>query len=75
MDTVATFKVVEEELTNPSEYEQVSIMVGGLKGGHSGIDIHTGRGNAIKLLGRTLKYVLDDVTPENVKVYYIEAGM
>ncbi|KAG2378092.1 hypothetical protein C9374_008714 [Naegleria lovaniensis] len=74
MDTVATFDIVEEELTNPSEYEQVSIMVGGLKGGHSGIDIHTGRGNAIKLLGRTLKYVLDDVTPDNVKVYYIEAG-
>jgi len=73
MDTTASFDITEQEVV-PSEYEQVSIMVSGLKGGHSGIDIHTGRGNAIKLLARTLKFVLDDVTTDNLKVYYIEAG-
>ncbi|KAE9530254.1 aminoacyl-histidine dipeptidase [Testudinibacter aquarius] len=30
------------------------LVLKGLKGGHSGADIHTGRGNAIKLLGRVL---------------------
>jgi dipeptidase D len=32
----------------------VKVKVQGLKGGHSGLDIHEGRGNAIKLLGRFL---------------------
>lgn len=31
----------------------------GLKGGHSGVDIHRGRGNANKLLFRMLKYASD----------------
>ena len=30
------------------------VTVSGLKGGHSGLEIHTGRGNAIKILGRAL---------------------
>ena len=32
----------------------MTVTVGGLLGGHSGIDIHLGRGNAIQLLGRVL---------------------
>jgi dipeptidase D len=32
----------------------VKIRIGGLQGGHSGIDIHQGRGNAIRLLARFL---------------------
>jgi dipeptidase D len=35
-------------------YKAFEIQVGGLKGGHSGLDIHSGRGNAIKLLTRLL---------------------
>lgn len=31
-----------------------SISIAGLKGGHSGVEIHKGRGNAIRLLGRIL---------------------
>ncbi|GGA75043.1 aminoacyl-histidine dipeptidase [Neiella marina] len=31
-----------------------TITIGGLRGGHSGVDIHLGRGNANKLLARTL---------------------
>lgn len=33
------------------------IVVGGLKGGHSGIDIHKHRGNANKVLARTLAHI------------------
>ncbi len=32
----------------------LTIEVGGLKGGHSGTEIHRGRANAVRLLGRTL---------------------
>ncbi len=35
--------------------EVFNIVVEDLKGGHSGLDIHKGRGNAIKILGRILK--------------------
>ena len=38
----------------PSGYSAVQVRVGGLRGGHSGLDIHEGRGNAIKLLARFL---------------------
>lgn len=34
--------------------EFFTVSVGGLRGGHSGIDIHEGRGNANKILGRIL---------------------
>lgn len=36
------------------------IAVGGLRGGHSGLDINTGRGNAIKLLARSLATLRKD---------------
>ncbi|MFO8050764.1 MAG: aminoacyl-histidine dipeptidase [Thermoplasmatota archaeon] len=38
----------------PSEGEALHIRCFGMKGGHSGVDIHLGRANAIKLLGRML---------------------
>jgi len=40
------------------------IKVGGLRGGHSGVDIHLGRGNAIRILGATLQAVIDDLPAE-----------
>ena len=36
-------------------YQVVQLHIKGLKGGHSGADIHLGRGNAIKLLVRLLR--------------------
>lgn len=39
-------------LTN--EYQFVTLTLKGLKGGHSGVNIHEGRGNAIKLLVQVL---------------------
>lgn len=37
------------------------IKVAGLQGGHSGIDIHRGRGNAIRILGRVLETLMRSV--------------
>ena len=39
----------------PFGYALVQFDVSGLRGGHSGIDIHLGRGNAIKLLSEALR--------------------
>jgi dipeptidase D len=39
----------------PENYSLVRLEVTGLRGGHSGIDIHLGRGNAIKLLAEALR--------------------
>ncbi len=38
----------------------LNIVIKGLSGGHSGADIHTGRANAIALLGRMLARLYDD---------------
>jgi len=39
----------------PADYAMLQFEVSGLQGGHSGIDIHLGRGNAIKLLAEALR--------------------
>jgi len=47
-------------LTRPDEsLAAFKLEVKGLKGGHSGLDIHLGRGNAIKLLGEILWDIRD----------------
>jgi dipeptidase D len=38
----------------PAELTPVRIIVDGLAGGHSGVEIHQGRANALKLMGRLL---------------------
>jgi dipeptidase D len=40
------------------------IKVSGLKGGHSGVDIHQGRGNALRILGGVLQNLLDHLPVE-----------
>ncbi|GFO55873.1 aminoacyl-histidine dipeptidase [Geomonas sp. Red276] len=51
-DTVGKWTLAKER---PSTgFTQVRIMVRGLKGGHSGIDIGRGLGNAIKILNRAI---------------------
>ena len=44
----------------PASHEALEIMVSGLQGGHSGLDINTGRGNAIKFLTRVLTALRKD---------------
>ncbi len=40
------------------------IKVSGLRGGHSGVDIHLGRGNAIRILAQTLQSLMSKFTVE-----------
>jgi len=52
IDTIGTFTYEAEELMpNVTPYK---ISVTGLKGGHSGLDIHLGRGNANKIMNTLL---------------------
>lgn len=51
-DTEGKFFYKKENV--PSDTVGYKIKVTGLKGGHSGLDIHLGRGNAIKILNRLL---------------------
>lgn len=55
LDASLRYKM-DEQLPEGDVALQISIM--GLKGGHSGMDIHLGRGNAIKLMARFLKHVV-----------------
>lgn len=59
MDTNLTLPVSREAL--PAGYEVKTLTVGGLEGGHSGIEIHTGKANAIVLLLRGLREIVDAV--------------
>jgi dipeptidase D len=54
-DTVLTFDIVRE--APPPGMVPARIVVKGLKGGHSGVEIHVGRGNAIKILARSLREI------------------
>lgn len=57
-DTIGEFPA---EYQNANEqYVPLRITVAGLKGGHSGIDIHLGRANAIKLLGNALRKIYSE---------------
>jgi len=53
-DVTARFQY-QEETWIPKEDVAVKISLTGMKGGHSGVDIHLGRGNANKLFFRFLK--------------------
>jgi dipeptidase D len=52
IDTNAEFLYTEEAVSNDMSAFKISVT--GLKGGHSGLDIHLGRGNANKLMNRVL---------------------
>jgi len=51
-DTIGTLPVSFGPV--PAKHVLASLAITGLRGGHSGIEIHSGRGNAIKLLGRAV---------------------
>lgn len=52
IDTDTTYKY--EEVDSNKEYTAYKVELKGLKGGHSGMDINSGRANANKLMGRLL---------------------
>lgn len=44
------------------------VKVSGLKGGHSGVDIHQGRGNALRIMGGSLQLLLDRLPIEIAEI-------
>ncbi|MGB2960048.1 MAG: M20/M25/M40 family metallo-hydrolase, partial [Bacteroidota bacterium] len=51
-NTLATWKVVRDAA--PAKHTGATVSVKGLRGGHSGLEIDKGRGNAVKILTRVL---------------------
>lgn len=54
----------------PADHRAWRIALGGLRGGHSGVDIHEERGNAIKLLVRLLR----DLEAEGLRLASLVGG-
>ncbi|MEZ4386366.1 MAG: aminoacyl-histidine dipeptidase [Candidatus Krumholzibacteriia bacterium] len=69
-DSVITLKLRAGKA--PQGWVGRKVALKGLKGGHSGLDIHTGRGNANKLLARALKMAAAEL---DVRVAAIGGGM
>jgi dipeptidase D len=59
--TIARRKVTLRPATGDTGWR---IKVFGLKGGHSGVDIHQGRGNALRILGSTLQTLMERLSVE-----------
>jgi dipeptidase D len=68
INTVARRKVAMRPVASGDGWR---VRVAGLQGGHSGIDIHKGRGNAVRILGRALEAILDGLP---VALASIEGG-
>jgi dipeptidase D len=69
VDTTITLEL--ETAPPPPDGQYHALVVGGLKGGHSGIDIHKHRANANRILARTLAQI-HRVTP--TRIIAIEGG-
>ncbi len=69
MNTTATFRYEKKEM--PAGLFYFEVKVGGLKGGHSGGDIHLNRGNANKILSRFLWQTMKET---DLKLAIIEGG-
>ncbi len=67
-DTVATWKAGFEKA--PAQTVAFRLKVSGLRGGHSGLEIDKGRGNAIKIINR----VLIDLTALGARLSAIDGG-
>ncbi|NLA24789.1 MAG: aminoacyl-histidine dipeptidase [Bacteroidales bacterium] len=69
IDTLAEFSYKLKHVRK--EYKTYKIEISGLKGGHSGDEIHKGLGNSVKIIARFL-YELNLLYP--VKIAHIDAG-
>lgn len=69
MNTTATLPYTPEAV--PAGYKAFKISLTGLKGGHSGVDIHLGRGNANKIMNRFLWKASRDL---GLRIAAIEGG-
>ncbi|MBU2892056.1 aminoacyl-histidine dipeptidase [Colwellia sp. D2M02] len=69
IDGNASFNLSFEEV--PSDYQAFNLSISGLKGGHSGVDIHTGRANANKLL---VRFLLDASNEFDISLTELNGG-
>lgn len=69
IDTNTSYKYKEESVNQSSITYEISIR--GLLGGHSGMDIHRGRGNANKLMNRIL---YQGISLMNLQISSIDGG-
>ncbi len=69
LDLTATFKYQSEPV--PADYVGMKLNITGMKGGHSGMDIVLGRGNANKTLVRILLPLIKEA---NAKIASFEGG-
>ncbi len=60
-----------QRLSAKTKWTTLKLTVKGLKGGHSGMDIHRGRGNANKILARILRRLTDEA---NIKLSSFDGG-
>lgn len=63
------FHYKEEKV--PADSKAFKISVRGLKGGHSGLDIHLGRGNSNKILFRYLKFAANKL---ELRIAHVDGG-
>ena len=68
VNTIARRKIARQRAIGSKGYR---IKVSGLKGGHSGVDIHQGRGNALRILGNVLQAALSEL---RIEIVDIEGG-
>ncbi|RQW63923.1 aminoacyl-histidine dipeptidase [Vibrio viridaestus] len=69
IDCEITLPLIQESLD--SSFINYRIFLKGLRGGHSGVDIHLGRGNANQLLNRFLAQYADEL---NLKIIEFKGG-
>ncbi len=69
IDGSATFPLQFEDV--PENYQAFNLSISGLKGGHSGVDIHTGRANANKLL---VRFLLDASNQFDIRLTELNGG-
>lgn len=69
IDTVASFQIQTEK--TPGNHFAFKVTISGLKGGHSGDDIHKGLGNANKILNRFLWQASRDI---GMKLSQVDGG-
>ena len=62
--------LIDTKREESNKLDVYKIKIKGLKGGHSGLDIHLGRGNALKLLGR----LISDLKAIDYKMFEISGG-
>jgi len=69
IDGSASFELAFEDA--PHNYQAFNLSLSGLKGGHSGVDIHTGRANANKLL---VRFLLDASNQFDIRLTELNGG-